>query len=237
MIRISIRLIIVFLLFLAPLWGGSQDLPSGGRELEVRQFSKSKLESLRLDEEMIYETQTVGRIGLLEKLKQTVGQFFSWLIRHVTLPDGSPPVKIIFYAILAFIMIYALLRLLKVDMRGIFRASEGGKVDYLIEEENIHEMDFNALVEEAISNREYRKAIRFIYLFSLKKLSDKHLINWTPGKTNHEYVYEIENADIRDPFDRLSYYYEYAWYGDFEIGENHFQKIRDLFSTFKERIR
>ena len=67
----------------------------------------------------------------------------------------------------------------------------------------------------------------------LKKLADQDLINWKPGKTNHEYQQELESKEIRPSFGDLSYYFEYAWYGDFPINENMFAQAKAIFKDFK----
>ncbi len=48
--------------------------------------------------------------------------------------------------------------------------------------EDIHNIDFNAQIEQALKNKSYTKAIRWSYLLNLKIMDDKNIINWEPKK-------------------------------------------------------
>ncbi|RYD86651.1 MAG: hypothetical protein EOP54_30040, partial [Sphingobacteriales bacterium] len=60
---------------------------------------------------------------------------------------------------------------------------------YNAEEENIHEMDFARLIEQTRTDGNYRLAVRYYYLWLLKKLSYKEIIAWHIDKTNSDYYY------------------------------------------------
>ena len=55
-----------------------------------------------------------------------------------------------------------------------------------------------------------------LFLYSLKLLSDKHHLDWRPGKTNHDYLDELGDGELKTGFNELSFYFDYAWYGDFK---------------------
>lgn len=94
---------------------------------------------------------------------------------------------------------------------------------------NIHEMDFASLIEKTKGEENYRLALRYYYLWLLKKLSAREIIQWNWDKTNTDYDYEIKNTALRDDFKYLSYVYDHSWYGDFDIDEKAFNKAEKAF--------
>ncbi|WP_116787571.1 DUF4129 domain-containing protein [Flavobacterium psychrotrophum] len=98
-----------------------------------------------------------------------------------------------------------------------------------VEAGNIHEMDFASLIEKTKKEDNYRLALRYYYLWLLKKLSAREIITWNWDKTNTDYYYEIKNNGLRDDFRYLSYVYDHSWYGDFDIDEKAFAKAEKAF--------
>lgn len=95
--------------------------------------------------------------------------------------------------------------------------------------ENIHETDFASLITKTTEEHNYRLAIRFYYLWVLKKLSAHGTIHWNQDKTNNDYFYEIKDAQLRDDFKYLSYVYDYIWYGEFEVDNEAYLKAEKAF--------
>ena len=94
----------------------------------------------------------------------------------------------------------------------------------------------HTVLKKAIANGDWRLAIRLKYLQTLKLLSDEHLIEWEPYKTNHEYGNEIGSGDLRLKFERISHYFDYAWYGEFQVNEKHFDRVREIFTEMRSGI-
>jgi hypothetical protein len=117
--------------------------------------------------------------------------------------------------------------------RGGKRASVGSHV---IEEENIHEIDFAREIEEAMNNGQFRRVVRLVYLHMLKELSDREKINWKPYKTNADYLYEMKLDPLSVQFETLNYYFIYSWYGDFEVNLVQVEKVRAVFNEMKSAL-
>ncbi len=105
-------------------------------------------------------------------------------------------------------------------------------LDYENLSENIHEISFGDRIEEAVDARNYRLAVRLLYLQTLKQLTDQGLINWQPDKTNRQYVQELANTPYRADFEELTTRFEFIWYGDFPVNEVQFLPVQDAFSRF-----
>lgn len=104
------------------------------------------------------------------------------------------------------------------------------------EDEDIHESDFTRLLEKAIHEKNFRLATRYYYLSLLKKLSDKKTIEYHKDKTNTEYLFEIENKNIRKQFQEVSYIYSYVWYGEFPIDSMKFKTVEKKYKSIFNSI-
>jgi hypothetical protein len=128
--------------------------------------------------------------------------------------------------------------ILRVNAFQIFYSGQGATtMRHGVLDENIHEMDFDQLIREATAQNDYRKAIRLLFLHALKILSDKHLVHWEQGKTNHDYLKELNVDEVKTGFNQLNFYFEHAWYGNFAVSENTFVKVQDIFKDWRERLR
>ncbi len=117
-----------------------------------------------------------------------------------------------------------------------FQKSDKQFLDYESMEEDIHQMNFDQLIAEAIEEKKYRVAVRLLYLKSLKNLSDAQIINWAVDKTNDEYIREIKNNPLKNEFSNLSRQFDYIWYGEFQINTDYFQTLRQEFQSFNQSV-
>lgn len=106
----------------------------------------------------------------------------------------------------------------------------------IYEDEDIHEVNLEILLQQAIENKDFRLAIRYYYLSSLKTLSKKQLIDYHKDKTNSEYLFEIENSTMRTQFSYLSYVYSYVWYGEFPVNETNFKVAENKYQSFLKSL-
>nr|WP_293834857.1 DUF4129 domain-containing protein [uncultured Arsenicibacter sp.] len=151
-----------------------------------------------------------------------VARFWAWLSRKISDFLRSKAYHNFWqYVILLVITGVAIWLLSKANvLRFMFGAKAAEQpLDYENITENIHEINFDVAIEEAVTQRNFRLAIRLVYLQTLKQLADKRLIDWKPDKTNRQYLYELMNTPFQQDFDRLTTRFEYVWYGDFPVDE------------------
>jgi len=133
----------------------------------------------------------------------------------------APYLRLLFAVLVVALVIYLVL---KADISGIFSRNKKVKnangFDYF--DEDIHSQDLDKKLNQAIAEADYRKAIRFYYLILLKQLDLSELIQWKMSKTNLEYQAELANHQILNDFKVLSGIYEYTWYGNFIVDQQHF---------------
>ena len=120
-----------------------------------------------------------------------------------------------------------------VERKGnLFFAKKNTKLEIPVEDvvENIHEVDFPETIAKYERQRDYRSAVRYHFLWILKQLTDKKIIEWNPEKTNKDYIAEIQKADIKQGFKEIALIFDYVWYGEFKIDE---LKYRELEYKYK----
>lgn len=113
------------------------------------------------------------------------------------------------------------------------RDSQEPIIDHTNIEEKLHLANFKDLIARAQSNHDYRLTVRYYYLWLLRKMSDKNIIQWDTNKTNMDYLYEIKNKALRDRFAYNCYLYDYIWYGEFELNQEAYLQAE---ISFKETI-
>lgn len=156
-----------------------------------------------------------------------------WLKQIFGLSDGvsSQAVKWIIYTISTLIVLFVVYLIVKsiLNKEGqwIFGKSTTKKIiSYDDIERNLKDVDFEKLIKETLKSGDKRLAIRYYYLWILKRLSEKSIIEWNPEKTNSDYSREIQSEKLKKDFDYVSYLYNYIWYGEFEVDEATFENAR-----------
>lgn len=201
--------------------------------VDKRKFSDSKLEELKNDSDLNYKEPPSVAESLWTRLWMWLLYIIDLLIRGATTTQIG---RLLMYAIGLALLIAIVMMLLKVDAVRVFFSGADRAVSYQVLHENIHEMDFEKLIREAIEKNEFRQGTRLVFLYALKILSDKHHIQWVPGKTNHEYVEELAKSDLKTGFNELSFYFDYAWYGNFQVTPDLFQKVESTFQELKSKV-
>lgn len=141
------------------------------------------------------------------------------------------------YLILAFLLFLALRFFLKVNTSAhLAKVKAPGSVSLSEDEHIIKNEDIPELIKAAVNQHNYRLAIRYYYLLTLKILSANHLINWKPQKTNEDYIKEFSTSDLKHNFENATKIYEYVWYGEFTIDAEKFEHLKIQFDTLNNTI-
>ncbi len=154
-------------------------------------------------------------------------RLWRWLGRLLGTRTGRVGGKYGVYAAVLAVLVFAVLKLLQVDITGVFgRTARRGPLAYDTETENIHEVDFRARIAEAEEAGNFRLATRLGYLEVLKHLTDRGLIHWQPDKTNHAYLGELAAGPLREAFRGATREFEYVWYGELRLNAALYQQAR-----------
>ncbi|WP_417199446.1 hypothetical protein [Bizionia sp.] len=184
-----------------------------------------------------YNINDTGGVNLLQQLLR---KFFNWLGNlfgiDIDFVDYET-LEYIVYGLLAAGALYLFIKfLLQSPMSSVFKTEEKTIDNFGYIEEDIQQVDFENLIKTALKESNYRLATRYLYLKSLKNLTNKNIIDWHYDKTNSDYLNEISDDGIKQLFKRISYIYDYVWYGEFTIDEQAFNRNQDDFSTLNKRI-
>ncbi len=194
-------------------------------DFEKKRVFKDSLQEKYNDKDFIYKenTPTPPKNNIDFSFLKTVGSFL----------------QTIFPFLLGGFIVFLVLKIALGSQIGFFNFNKKGtkKPEKLVyEEEDIHEVDLEKLLQEAKNNNNYRLAIRYYYLIVLKTLSTHKLIDYHKDKTNTEYKFELEKGKVREQFSYLSYIYTYVWYGEFEVNPSDFSNIEKKYTSFKNSI-
>ncbi|ASW74914.1 hypothetical protein IQ37_12535 [Chryseobacterium piperi] len=141
----------------------------------------------------------------------------------------------IFAILLVGFLLYFIVKYLIEKDGSFFFGKKNKKVIIKDEElhENIHEINFPESIAKFEQAKDYRSAVRYQFLYTLKKASDKKIIIWNPEKTNKDYVAELKSSHLKNEFSNLSHIFDYVWYGEFEINEQDYLKFKNQYQAFK----
>lgn len=185
------------------------------------------------DAAFIYEFKTPEK-NAWDRFKEWLANFFKNIFSFTDSKSANNFVEILLRTIAIGIVIFVIYLIAKAIMnkegQWIFgRNSDRKIINYDEIEKNLHLVDFEKLIQNSLQLGENRLTIRYYYLWLLKKMSEKQIIEWDVEKTNSDYLYEIKNEAQKEDFAYLSYLYNYIWYGEFELDEATFTKAKTAF--------
>ena len=209
--------------------------PSDSLKVEIRNFDPEKLKELKADETLQYKEAPTVAESLWDRFVILIRQFFDSIFRGATTTDWG---QVFTYLVGIILLVILIMMILRVNAFKIFYSGDGAStIPYSVLDENIHEMDFDKLIQDAVSQQDYRKGVRLLFLYSLKMLADKNLIHWEQGKTNHDYLDELKESELKNGFNELNHYFEYAWYGNFGVSRELFLSVQHVFTNWRKGVR
>ena len=150
---------------------------------------------------------------------------------------SSAILKILLWTLAGGFVLFIVYRLFLAD--GVFRRESRlvkDKALEIVEEHITGETDFDALINGALTNNNFRQAVRYQYLRTLHKLAGRNFVELAPDKTNYQYVREIKGPALQNDFASLTLNYEYVWYGEFEVEKDIYDKIENGFRNFNQKV-
>jgi hypothetical protein len=208
--------------------------PSDSISVKNENFDEATLDRLKTDPDYQYKQPPTVAESLWDRIKRWIADLIRALFQGAT---GTDIGRFIMYMLGIILLSLIVMMLLKVDaLRVFYSGADKGKKVNAIFHENIHEMDFETLLHDAIQKEDFRQSTRLILLYALKLLSDKNHIDWKVGKTNHDYVNELSVGSLKTGLNELSFYFDYTWYGNFEMTRETFGKVQNTFTDWRGKI-
>lgn len=153
-------------------------------------------------------------------------------------PEMYAIIKFIIYGLLIAFAIYIMVKLLVGNNASSFFSRRSSMAAPLnIQEEHIENIDLDSYIKNALKEENYRLAIRYMYLKSLKLLSLNNIIDWHFDKTNSDYYREIESESLKENFKKTSYLYDNIWYGEFALDKAGFKNAEKDFERLNQNMK
>jgi hypothetical protein len=201
--------------------------------VDVRTFDQAQLDDYRSQPDFQYEPTPI-ELSWWGRLKRAIWNFFF---------GGSKAAntfwEIVLYLLAGAAVMIIVFGILKLKPDRFFSRAKSPttSLDFAELDEDIHEMDFETLIRQAVGEQSYRRGVRLLYLETLKELTENRWIDWKKHKTNQDYQLELAGTPIHPAFDDLTLRYEYVWYGDFPINQQGFSAMEGIFRGFQQRVK
>ncbi|TGE23032.1 DUF4129 domain-containing protein [Hymenobacter metallicola] len=237
--------LLVLLVALTPAWSKPKPKPQADLTVRPLPADRTTIVSLRRPaEQQLREFRAQREFQYVEvKSEHSAWDLFwarvwQWFSSLLATRGGRIMWEYGIYALLLIGFVFVVLKLMQVDITRAFgRAPRRSSLAYDTTTEDIHTLDFSALLAEAEATGNYRLAVRLGYLQVLKQLTDQGLIQWQPEKTNHDYVHELGASSLRPPFRELTQQFEYVWYGEQnDLSAAQYALARDARVAFQRQL-
>ncbi|MCF4101839.1 DUF4129 domain-containing protein [Gillisia sp. M10.2A] len=120
---------------------------------------------------------------------------------------------------------------------SFFKETASADVILNEEEQLVHSENISQLIQEAITAGNLRLAIRYYYLQLIRTLNKKAEIKYEFQKTNSEYLQEIKHLNSKEQIKKAMRIYDFIWYGNFPISENHFHQAQLHFEQLERTLK
>jgi hypothetical protein len=146
----------------------------------------------------------------------------------------SGAVRFVFYAGAIALVLFVLYRLF--FGAGVFTRNRSQEMPEIELEETPDETDLEKSLRMALSKKDYRLAVRYLFLQTLYGLGERGVLNLSTDKTNYQYMTELSSKKYANEFAQLSLQYEYVWFGNFPVTETRFATIQQQHKQFLKQI-
>jgi len=197
-----------------------------------RSFSAESIRKFKSDKAFQYEKGLGGS-------KSDFRRFWDWVFEKLHLWFGLEGTGLSYFLLFALVVILLIFifNLRSWNNAGLLiRKNKEAGLGYRVGEENIHEISFDEEINREVHSKNFRMAVRLLYLQALKALSEKGFIKWQVNKTNSAYLDELNSSPYRQLFLDLTLQFESNWYGALPIEEKEFTAVADRFQLFNRAL-
>jgi len=195
----------------------------------LRHPAASRLRELRGQRDFDYHQNAFAEPAQASFWQRLLHWLWGLLRPSLASQGGQVGWNLLFYGLMAAILVFAVLKFLQVDLTKVFgRATRAQPLAYAAGQENIHELNFADAIAQAEATGNLRLAVRLGYLQLLKLLTDRDLIAWQPDKTNQTYLHELAASQpgASAAFAERTRQFEYIWYGELPMPTTLYEQVR-----------
>ncbi len=207
-----------------------------------KKFDVEKINRYKNNKEFNYVTLQ-ETTSIFDQVKawfvRSLRKIMSWFFDDIETPVGLllSLLKVLPYVLLV-VLVYLIIKFfLKTNAHTSLHSTKNhGLVHLSNDEVLLQNKDLPHLLASAIEKEKYRLATRYQYILLLKQLSLNEVIVWQQQKTNKEYIKEVYRKNIHIEFEEITRFYEYVWYGNFQIDKYQYEKGMESISKIQEKI-
>ncbi|HPV63535.1 MAG TPA: hypothetical protein PLY22_06305 [Fervidobacterium sp.] len=194
--------------------------PTGGQLAEIKMTDNAN-KFIQNTKDLTYNKY--GPYGKLEKVNTS---------KKISLDKDFkiPNLDISSYIIKFIVILVIVLFIILIITNFYWRFGKSGKDKNKTsddDEESIYNRKFQTELQKLLQAKNYKEAIKVVYLETLYNLNEKGLIKWELAKTPAEYYYEIKNKNIKTDFLSMTSIFLSVRYGNEMADEEMFQKVSE----------
>ena len=208
-----------------------------------KKFDIEKIELYKNKEDFKYtilqETPSIFE-QLTAWFTRGIRKIMSWFFDDIETPAGIllGVLRVLPYAVIVLLIYLIITFFLKINSRALLSKNINQELVHLSNEEKLlQSKDLPSLLSSAMEKENYRLAIRYQYILLLQQLSMNDVIVWQQQKTNKDYIKEVYHKNIHVEFEEITRFYDYVWYGNFQIDKDHYVKGMESILAIQEKIK
>jgi hypothetical protein len=217
-------------------------VPFSGISADSTRYDKGKVTPRAPSSEQINEYKSDKDFQYQEKYVQDTSwwdNFIRWLKSLLRLDRLGESGEVITWILAGCFIAGLLFFIFRNDIGLLF--SKSNKTDATLAgnfaEISMDQVSIESLLKTAIADKNYGEAVRLYYILALKNLSESGNINLRKDKTNREYLSELIGKTAYQPFDKLTFYFEYIFYGKFDATEAVFSQVQENYNNLLQNSR
>lgn len=202
-------------------------------KIAVRSFNAAELQEFKNDRDFRYNLSAEPSQSLWDKFWDWIWWKISEIMRT---KRGRATVWTLLIAAGIAAITFFVVKVMGMNNGGLFSRDAKGTMPYTTGTEDINRISFDEAIKEAVNAGNFRMATRLLYLQCLKKLADKDYIQWHLNKTNSDYIKEVSGHSWQSLFKKLTYSFEYTWYGEMTLASDDFKNLQAQFQQFNNQL-
>ncbi len=198
--------------------------------VQQRQIDDEQWKSITSDDDYSYDRgRHASDLTWLGRIIDRIFRFF--------IPKNFPSLGISFWKIVSYTLIVIFLVLVlvwfsKAGFKGTLYGApkamdQGGEAGV----EDINSINFEEMLQQALAAKDYRRAVRVLFLKELHALNTEQRIVWDPAKTNRRYIEEIQDTELRALFKRICWLFDLVWYGEYQLDAELYAEVEKDFAA------
>ena len=185
------------------------------------------------DKEELAELNTISRYDYDRLIEPSGNPILEFLSNVISFLAGLFNSVFGYVIIIALILVIVYLIITNVQLSKDDDAAEEKSTIRSFHDLDPAEADYLPLLRKALKSKDFRTAIRYTFLDTLKSLQKTQDIVWHREKTNYDYLGELGTSQQGD-FRKLISVYEYVWYGEFPATEQLYAEATGLSDQLKK---